>query len=134
VVFGADWAPLKDIIIVTLNTEVPSHKPTLLQWKSGLIRGMASFEMDKGQETWKRWIRQEIYLNEAIRSSLSKCFCTDCEQCMSTYKFLLTAIDSCNSPRWVLDSPFSVGTPHSSQILDSYYVGTLCIPVYICII
>ena len=64
VVFGADWAPLKDIIIVTPNTEVPSRKPTLLQWKSGLIRGMASLEMDKGQETWKRWIRQEIYLNE----------------------------------------------------------------------
>ena len=31
--------------------------------------------------------------------------------------------DPCNSPRWVLDSPFSVGTHQSFQILDLYNGG-----------
>ena len=44
--------------------------------------------------------------------------------CQQSQNFLKKWIrDPCNWPRWVLDSPFPVGTYQSFQILDFFYNG-----------
>jgi hypothetical protein len=67
----------------------------------------------------KKCIKKTFYFSSLLGGFLSGGFCPVPQQIISTgYR------DPWNSSRWVLNSPFSVGTPQSFQIIDFYNGGT----------